>query len=109
LIQARRPKRPLEEDEDLRRMLYLMINEAARCLEEGVVDDPGAIDIAMIMGTGFPAYRGGLLRYADSIGVDKVVHELGRLRDKFQSPRFEPCPYLLNLKNKNETFYSHRQ
>lgn len=43
-----------------------MINEAARCLEEQVVARPDDVDLGMIMGTGFPPFRGGLLRFADS-------------------------------------------
>ncbi|MEO5511101.1 MAG: 3-hydroxyacyl-CoA dehydrogenase NAD-binding domain-containing protein, partial [Longimicrobiales bacterium] len=51
------------------RAVFAMINEAARVLEDGIVAGPGDIDIAMITGTGFPPFRGGLLRYADSIGM----------------------------------------
>ncbi|MGB8464043.1 MAG: 3-hydroxyacyl-CoA dehydrogenase NAD-binding domain-containing protein, partial [Terrimicrobiaceae bacterium] len=61
-------KAGLTREELRRRMVLLMINEAARCLEEHVVDDPRDVDFAMIMGTGFAPFRGGPLRYADSIG-----------------------------------------
>jgi 3-hydroxyacyl-CoA dehydrogenase/enoyl-CoA hydratase/3-hydroxybutyryl-CoA epimerase len=61
------------------RMFYPMINEAARALEEGIVDSPAMCDLAMIFGTGFPPFKGGLLRYADSVGLDKIVAELERL------------------------------
>jgi 3-hydroxyacyl-CoA dehydrogenase/enoyl-CoA hydratase/3-hydroxybutyryl-CoA epimerase len=55
------------------RMVLLMLNEAARCLEEQIVCDPADVDFAMIMGTGFAPFRGGPLRYADSLGATKVV------------------------------------
>ena len=94
-----------DQEEILRRMLYLMINEAARCLEEGIVDAPGAIDVGMIFGAGFPAFRGGLLRYADTVGIPEIVDELCRLRDKFQAKRFEPAAYLVKLRNEKRGFY----
>jgi 3-hydroxyacyl-CoA dehydrogenase len=46
-----------------------MLNEAARALDEGLVADPGVLDLAMIYGTGFPPYKGGVLRLADARGV----------------------------------------
>lgn len=97
---------PLEKEEGLRRMVYLMVNEAARCLEERIVDGPGAIDVGMIFGAGFPAFRGGLLRYADTVGVPQIVEELTRLRDKFRAKRFEPATYLLRLRENGKKFYS---
>ena len=87
-----------DNEEALKRMLYVMVNEAARCLEEGIVDAPGAIDVGMIFGAGFPAFRGGLLRYADTVGAPKIVDELNRLRDKLRAKRFEPADYLLRHK-----------
>jgi len=58
------------------RMLYRMLDEAARCLDEKVVETPEAVDLAMILGAGFPPFRGGLLRYADSIGLEPILHEM---------------------------------
>ena len=92
--------------EDYRkRMIYLMINEAARCLEDEVVDDPGAIDVGMIFGTGFPPFRGGLLRYADSVGIDHIVRDLKRLTEELKMDQFAPCPYLLRLCDQKKGFY----
>ena len=55
-----------------------MINEAVRCLDEGVAGAPGPeaanqIDLGTVMGIGFPPFRGGLLHYADSLGVDRLT------------------------------------
>ncbi|MCK4882737.1 MAG: fatty-acid oxidation protein subunit alpha, partial [Candidatus Omnitrophica bacterium] len=92
--------------EDYRkRMIYLMINEAARCLEDGVVDEPGAIDVGMIFGTGFPPFRGGLMRYADSVGIDNIVADLERFTSE-GGKQFEPCMYLLSLRDEKKGFYS---
>ena len=81
------------DDEQLRDRLFLpMIAEAARLLEEGRVSDPNDVDTAVVLGLGFPAQRGGLLRWADTIGLATVVERLGRLETL--GPRMEP-PELL--------------
>ncbi len=89
----------------LKRMLYRMVNEAGMCLEEGVCQEASDVDIGMIMGTGFPPFRGGLLRYADSIGCDKIVVDLERFKEKFNPERFSPCNYLLDLGKGKKGFY----
>lgn len=86
------------------RSLFIMINEAARCLEEGVVDNPGYLDMAMVMGTGFPAFRGGLMRYADTMGSKHNVTRLSQLQNTY-GDRFAPCDLLLNMADKDESFY----
>ncbi len=58
------------------RMILPMINEAARCLQERVVGGPGSLDLALVLGTGFPPFRGGLCRWADSEGLDALVRRL---------------------------------
>jgi len=76
-------------DGPFKRMLYLMINEAARCLEEQVVATPYDIDTGMVFGIGFPPFRGGLCRWADSIGPAQIAEDLAELADKF-GERFLP-------------------
>lgn len=88
------------------RMVYLMINEAARCLEEGIVDEAQAIDVGMIFGTGFPPFRGGLLKYADKIGIKHIIEQLEKYKKQYASDRFEPCAYLLKLKEQGHGFYN---
>jgi 3-hydroxyacyl-CoA dehydrogenase/enoyl-CoA hydratase/3-hydroxybutyryl-CoA epimerase len=61
------------------RLLYPMINEAARVLDEKVAADPATVDVAMVFGTGFPPFLGGPLRWADSVGVAKIAGDLDRL------------------------------
>ncbi|MEP7028482.1 MAG: 3-hydroxyacyl-CoA dehydrogenase NAD-binding domain-containing protein [Candidatus Eisenbacteria bacterium] len=72
------------------RMILAMINEAARCLEESIVESPAQVDLAMIMGTGFPPFRGGLLRHADMLGLPVVADRLRALA-QVHGARFEPC------------------
>ena len=70
-------------------MVLLMINEAARCLEEQVVTDPADVDFAMIMGTGFAPFRGGPLNYARARGINAVVARLTELAARYGA-RFQP-------------------
>lgn len=86
---------PPEPEEAEGRLVYVMINEAARILDDGVVDSPDALDVAMIMGTGFPPFRGGLLRYADSLGLPRIADRLrGWAADA--GARLEPAPGLMS-------------
>jgi 3-hydroxyacyl-CoA dehydrogenase/enoyl-CoA hydratase/3-hydroxybutyryl-CoA epimerase len=71
------------------RMVLRMVDEAARCLAEGVVASPDDLDLAMVYGTGFPPFRGGLCRWADQQGVGRLVVELERLAVAV-GERFEP-------------------
>ena len=87
------------------RCILTMVNEAAKCLEEGVVKNARHLDMAMIMGTGVPAFRGGVLRYADSLGIAEVVKRLEALQDKC-GERFEVSELLLEMANKNQKFYA---
>lgn len=95
----------LSDEDILKRMLYRMINEAAMCLEEKVCNEPSDVDTAMIMGTGFPPFRAGLLRYADKLGAERIVEDLRKFADKFKAERFLPCNYLTELAKKKEKFY----
>ena len=58
------------------RLILPMVNEAARCLAEGIVEGPGPLDLAMVFGTGFPPFRGGLCRWADGEGLAGIVTRL---------------------------------
>ena len=83
----------ISREEILDRCVLGMVNEAARCLEEGVVSKPEDVDLGMIMGTGFPPFRGGLLRFADQKGVSKVIDSLQSLSQQ-RGMRFEPSAAL---------------
>jgi 3-hydroxyacyl-CoA dehydrogenase/enoyl-CoA hydratase/3-hydroxybutyryl-CoA epimerase len=96
---------PTVDEAELRdRLVLVMVNEAARCLEEGIVQSPEDIDFAMIMGTGWAPFRGGPLRYADSIGISTVMSRLNALRDRF-GQHFEPCSLLVEMANHAGTFF----
>ena len=88
----------------IERMILLMINEAALILDEGIAASPGDIDLAMIMGTGFPPFRGGLLRYADYRGLSWVVSRMNELKEQ-HGKRFEPSAPLKRRAEAGKTFY----
>ncbi len=90
------PTNPLAETECLERGIFAMINECSRALlTDKIVDHPHEVDLAMIMGTGFPPFRGGLLRYADSLGVKYIAGQLEKYSQKAR--RLKPAPELLEI------------
>ena len=88
-------------------MILVMANEAARCLEEGVVEHPEDVDFGMIAGAGWAPFRGGPLRHADSQGLSQIVTRMERLSRK-DGNRFRPCGLLLDLARHGECFYPNR-
>jgi 3-hydroxyacyl-CoA dehydrogenase/enoyl-CoA hydratase/3-hydroxybutyryl-CoA epimerase len=86
------------------RMGLMMINESARCLEEGVVAEAADVDFGMIMGTGFAPFRGGPLRFADQMGIGHVVMEMKRLAEHGEL-RFTPCNLLQSMASARKNFY----
>jgi 3-hydroxyacyl-CoA dehydrogenase/enoyl-CoA hydratase/3-hydroxybutyryl-CoA epimerase len=88
----------------LDRALGLMVAEAARCLDEGIVRSAGQLDLAMVMGIGFPPFRGGLCRWADAHGLPRIVSSLQALRARI-GPRFEPPESLSRRAARGLGFY----
>jgi 3-hydroxyacyl-CoA dehydrogenase/enoyl-CoA hydratase/3-hydroxybutyryl-CoA epimerase len=103
VLGIRSPK-PAEPKSVVERMILAMVNEASLILEEKIVATAGELDLAMIMGTGFPPFRGGLLRYADALGTPYILARL----DEFSStlgPRFTPNEPLKRLAQRDGKFY----
>ncbi len=100
----RDPRLRLNEEDLARRLVLLMVNEAARCVEEKVVDSPEDADYGMILGTGFSPFRGGPLRYAEHLGLNKVVDELERLARTEE--KFLPCEILKKHARDGTKFYA---
>lgn len=98
-------KQKISDADILDRLLLIMVNEAARSIDEKVVSAPNMLDIAMIMGTGFPPFRGGILKYADSVGLEKILERLKYLARKY-GKRFEPAPYIVKLVKNKQNFYN---
>jgi 3-hydroxyacyl-CoA dehydrogenase/enoyl-CoA hydratase/3-hydroxybutyryl-CoA epimerase len=99
------PTDPLSEKECVERGIFTMINEASLALvEDRIVQTPQDVDLAMIMGTGFPPFRGGLLKYADSLGTQYIAQELELYASKCGA-RLKPSHPLSNLAKTNRKFY----
>jgi 3-hydroxyacyl-CoA dehydrogenase/enoyl-CoA hydratase/3-hydroxybutyryl-CoA epimerase len=86
------------------RLIFLMVNESARCLEEKVVASPEDADYGMILGTGFPVWRGGPLRFAENFGIKKVVEEMESLART--NEKYAPCNLLREHAQKGTKFYA---
>ncbi len=95
---------PTNADQLSDRLVFIMVNEAARVLEEKVVTNPADVDFGMIMGTGWAPFRGGPLKYADSVGISTVVSRLNHLAGKF-GEHFKPCALLNDMVNHGSTFF----
>ena len=96
-------RRRWTEDEITDRLFLPMLLEATRVLEEGIVREPGDVDMGLILGIGFPPFRGGILRWCDSSGAGAVVEKLAKYAPL--GKRFEPTESLLRLAKTGETFY----
>lgn len=94
----------LNEDELTHRLVFLMVNEAARCVEEKVVESPEDADYGMILGTGFAPFRGGPLRFAENFGLKEVVDEMERLARS--DDKFTACDLLKRHAREGSRFYA---
>ena len=98
--------RPNISDQEItERLVMIMVNTAAWCLERGVVEGPGDVDLGLIMGAGFPPFRGGLLKYCDKIGIAVVKKTLDRY-GRLAGGRFTPARLIEDLAGKAKGFYS---
>ena len=103
IIGARR--REIESAEITERCVLAMVNEAARCLAEGILRSPRDGDIGAVFGIGFPPFRCGPFRYVDSIGPAQIVERLEDLDLRYH-PRFEPAGLLLDMAATGRSFYA---
>ncbi|MBS1997168.1 MAG: enoyl-CoA hydratase/isomerase family protein [Cyanobacteria bacterium SZAS LIN-2] len=87
------------------RLFLPMVNEAALCLQEGIITDPSQLDLAMIFGTGFAPFLGGVLGYADSIGI-KTLHQRLEHMSKVNGDNYKPAQLIIDKAAKGEAFYS---
>lgn len=87
------------------RTVLAMLNEAVRCLSEGIIRSARDGDVGAVFGIGFPPFRGGPFRYMDSLGVNIVVQRLEDLNARFPG-RFEPAELLLEMAHRKQVFYA---
>ncbi len=98
------PTTKVETEEVQMRCVLAFVNEALRCLGEGILRSPRDGDVGAIFGLGFPPFRGGPFRYVDAVGAAEVLRRIESFRLRFGA-RFEPAPTLVNLAKINGKFY----
>lgn len=96
----------ISDQDIIDRCVLQMVNEAAFCIESKICAEASDVDIAMVMGTGFPPFRGGLLKYADERGLKEVVNRLRHFESTVSQVRFKPCGLLVKLAESGQTFYN---
>lgn len=94
----------LSADEIAKRCTYMMLNEAARCVDEGIVRNARDADIGAIFGIGFPPFLGGPLRYIDKIGAKSLVAQLSQWAEQ-HGERYTPCEALVTMAENGECYY----
>ncbi|EGP08868.1 enoyl-CoA hydratase [Bradyrhizobiaceae bacterium SG-6C] len=99
-------RREISDEEILERMVYPMINEGARILEEKIAARPSDIDVVWLYGYGWPIYRGGPMFYADQVGLKKIADRLSFYAKQTNDPSLEPAPLLKRLADEGKTFAS---
>jgi 3-hydroxyacyl-CoA dehydrogenase len=90
-------RRPVAQEEIVERMIFPMINEGARILEEGIATRPGDIDVVWVYGYGWPVWRGGPMYYADRLGLAHIRDRLTYYADRSRDETLRPTPLLARL------------
>jgi 3-hydroxyacyl-CoA dehydrogenase/enoyl-CoA hydratase/3-hydroxybutyryl-CoA epimerase/3-hydroxyacyl-CoA dehydrogenase/enoyl-CoA hydratase/3-hydroxybutyryl-CoA epimerase/enoyl-CoA isomerase len=103
LDKCRTGKRAIAADEITDRLFLPMLTEATRVLTEGIVREPADVDMGLILGIGFPPWRGGLLRWGDTMGIGQVMERLQRYEKL--GPRFQPTELLRRMASERKGFY----
>ena len=97
--------RPFSEEEIMSRYIAAMVNESCNVLHEGMASRPSDIDITLLYGYGFPRYRGGPMKYADQIGLPKILDDIKKYYEE-DSFFWNPSPLLVDLVERGKTFES---
>ncbi len=97
-------RREIGEEELLNRMMFGLINEGAKILEEGIAQRPGDIDVVYIYGYGFPVSQGGPMHYADSVGLKTVYDTICQYQEQFGEQFWQPAKLLEQLAGEGKTF-----
>jgi 3-hydroxyacyl-CoA dehydrogenase len=96
--------RQISDEEIVERLIYALVNEAAYILEEGIALRASDIDMVYLTGYGFPAYRGGPMFYADTVGLKNVLNSIQKFQSGYQGAVWKPAPLLVKLANEGRKF-----
>jgi 3-hydroxyacyl-CoA dehydrogenase/enoyl-CoA hydratase/3-hydroxybutyryl-CoA epimerase len=104
IIGGSRERPKVAPDEITERCVLAMVNEAARCLEDGILRSPRDGDVGAVFGIGFPPFRGGPFRYVDCVAADAIVQRLDDLQGRYGA-RFAPADLLVEIARAQRRFY----
>jgi 3-hydroxyacyl-CoA dehydrogenase/enoyl-CoA hydratase/3-hydroxybutyryl-CoA epimerase len=104
LLPGGRARKPVDPREVQDRLVVQMVNEAIRCLGEGILRSPRDGDVGAVFGLGFPPFRGGPFRWADELGTRALLEKVEGLRAR-HGARFEPAPLLVEHGRSNRPFH----
>jgi 3-hydroxyacyl-CoA dehydrogenase/enoyl-CoA hydratase/3-hydroxybutyryl-CoA epimerase/3-hydroxyacyl-CoA dehydrogenase/enoyl-CoA hydratase/3-hydroxybutyryl-CoA epimerase/enoyl-CoA isomerase len=104
LAKCRKSQRDISQEEMTERYFLPMLVEASRVLMEGIVREPGDVDMGLILGIGFPPFHGGILRWGDTLGLGKVLEMLKKY--EHLGARFQPTEQMRKLAAEGRGFYS---
>ena len=107
LLPSGKPRRTFDVRDIQDRLVFAFLNEAARCLEEGILRSPRDGDVGAIFGLGFPAFRGGPFRYLDTLGARFAAEVLERLA-AHHGERFRPATILMEHARSGAPFHDQR-
>jgi len=96
-------QRQLTDEEIVERTIYALVNEGAKVLEEGIVQRASDIDLIYVNGYGFPAWRGGPMFYADTVGLPKIYERIRQFHEQ-HGEFWKPAPLLKRLAESGKTF-----
>ena len=94
-------RREIDAGEIVDRLIYALINEGMKIVEEGIAQRPSDVDVVYVYGYGFPAYRGGPLHYADEVGLEQVYERICEFRESLGPENWTPAPLLEKLVKEN--------
>ena len=96
--------RVISDEEIVERLIYALVNEGAKILEEGIALRASDIDMVYLTGYGFPPYRGGPMFYADTVGLDKVLASIEKFSKGYMGEAWKPAPLLVKLAREGKKF-----
>jgi 3-hydroxyacyl-CoA dehydrogenase len=97
-------RRKISDEEIVARLVYCLVNEGARILEDGIASKASDIDIVYLAGYGFPTWRGGPMFYADTVGLYNVLAAIRGYAKGHQGKSWEPAPLLVRLVEAGQSF-----
>jgi len=97
-------RRNIGDEEILNRLIFALVNEGAKILQEGIAQRSSDIDVVYVYGYGFPVARGGPMHYADAVGLPEVYETICAYRDQLDGDYWEPAPLLEELAKAGSSF-----